>query len=99
MCELPCAVDEIVITMVLCFPLKWLYCWYIEAMTYLLISSLLEGFQLTEGGLPLGSWGEGSKKARGGRWERKRDEAPAFPSSLLLLLSILIGIIPSGIPF
>ena len=34
MCKLPCAIDEIVITMVLCFLLKWVCCWYIEAMTY-----------------------------------------------------------------
>ena len=106
MCELPCAVDEIVITMVLCFPLKWLYCWYIEAMTYLLISSLLEGFQLTEGRLPLsplqmplcvvGRLGRGIKESARRTMGKKRDEAPAVPSSLSLLLGILIGIIPSG---
>ena len=59
-------------------------------MTYLLISSLLEGFQLTERGLPLsplqmppcvvGRLGRGTKEsAQGGDREGKRDEAPVFP--------------------
>ena len=115
MCELPCSVDEIVITIVLCFLLKWLCCWYIEPMTYLLISSLLEGFQLTEGGLPLsppqmpfcvvGRLGRGIKESAlrddGKGKETKRPPFPFFhrPRALVifrLLLSILIGIIPSG---
>lgn len=83
----------IVITMaVLCFLLKLLCCWYIEAMTYLLISSLLEGFQLTEGGLPLsppqmppcvvGRLGRGTKEsAQGDDGKGKETERPSFPSS------------------
>lgn len=106
----------IVITMaVLCFLLKLLCCWYIEAMTYLLISSLLEGFQLTEGGLPLsppqmppcvvGRLGRGTKEsAQGDDGKGKETKRPSFPSShrplracfFRLLLSTLIGIIPSG---
>ena len=83
----------IVITMVvLYFLLKLLCCWYIEAMTYLLISSLLEWFQLTEGGLPLsppqmppcvvGRLGRGTKEnAQGDDGKRKETKRPPFPSS------------------
>ena len=84
-------------------------------MTYLLISSLLEGFQLTEGGLPLsppqmppcvvGRLGRGTKEsAQGTMGREKRRSArlsppPIAPCALVifrLLLSTLIGIIPSG---
>ena len=71
-------------------------------MTYLLISSLLEWFQLTEGGLPLsppqmppcvvGRLGRGTKEsAQGDDGKGKETKRPPFP-----LLSCYCSVFSSG---